>query len=403
MTSLGVAPPAPALERYASLLLDVGVGLQPGQVLAIGAHLEHSSLVHEIARQAYDRGAQHVDALYTDVVVQHAAASRARESSLGWTPPWLITRLETLAELGAARIAIIGDPEPALFADVDPGRLASSAMRPLAQKYAEVSGERALSATVAAFPTPGWANVVYGSPDTSRLWAAMEDALRLNDADPSGAWTTHLDGLDARATALNELGLTHIRFVAPGTDLVIGLVPRVRWVAARRTTRHGQVHVPNLPTEEVFTPPDAGNASGHVRLSRPTWINGRLVEDLVLEFADGRVTDVSGAGAAALGPLLDRDDGSRRLGEVAIVDQSSRIAQQRLTYFETLFDENASCHIALGDGRRLGVPGSDATDKINHSAVHLDLMIGSDDLSVFGVTASGSEAQIVRDNVWVLP
>jgi len=259
-----------------------------------------------------------------------------------------------------------------------------------------------LAWSIVGYATEGWARAVFGEPDVERLWRALERAVRLDEPDPAAAWREHVERLDARARALNERRFDAIRFRGPGTDLVLGLLPGSRWNSARNHTVWGQAHVPNLPTEEVFTTPDARRAEGVVRSTRPLHFAGAEIRDLTVRVSGGRVTEVrASAGEDTIRQNVALDEGASRFGEVALVDGTSRVGQLGLTFGNTLLDENATCHLALGHGLSFAVEAADRAGA-NVSDTHVDFMIGGPEVEVDGLEAGGAAVALLRGEEWQL-
>jgi len=401
------APPD-RLTDYARLVVRVGLNLQPGQVLAVNAFLEHAPLARAVAREAYAAGAQFVDVLYADQHVRRVHIQQAGDEGLAWSPPWLVKRMNDLGDTGGALLGITGNPEPELFADLDGGRVGRARMRAVAEASLHLT-EGICNWSIVAYPNEGWARTVFGEPDVERLWDAVATAVRLDEPDPVEAWRTHIDNLVGRADALNTRRFDALRYRGPGTDLTIGLHADSTWLAARDEVR-GFPFVPNMPTEEVFTTPDSRRVDGTVRATYPLQIQGTIVRGLEVRFENGRAVAVhADEGDELMRTHIATDDGAARLGEVALVDADSRIGRTGIVFCDTLFDENAAAHIALGAAIVQGVDGALALSHderqargVNQSSIHTDFMIGSRELDVWGVEKGCQESPILRKGDWVL-
>jgi aminopeptidase len=263
---------------------------------------------------------------------------------------------------------------------------------------------------VIACPTAGWACDLFGEPDVERLWREIADITRLNEPDPVAAWETHVRTLDERASSLSKCDLDALRFQGPGTDLTVGLIRGARWKGAGASTSAGQEYVANLPTEEVFTTPDRQRTEGTVRTTKPLYWYGSVAEEVELRFEAGRVVNARAArGEGFVRSKLETDEGAAYLGEVALVDNESRIGRRNLVFRNGLLDENAACHIAIGRGYTEPVEGADALSDdqrvaagINVSNIHIDLMIGAPDVDVDGLDRHGAVVPILREGEWVL-
>jgi aminopeptidase len=396
------------LRAYAQLAIRVGVNLQPGQTLAINALLEHAPLVRALTREGYESGARYVDVFYSDEHVRRAHIQYADDDALDFSPPWLVARYRELGESGAALCGVTGNPEPELFADLDGQRVGKARMRKVAEEALKLS-DRLCNWTIVAYPNDGWAQTVFGEPDVERLWQAVGTAVRLDEPDPVAAWQEHIARLDQRARALNERRFDHLDYRGPGTDLTIGLHPESEWHAALDESR-GIKHVANMPTEEVFTTPDARRVEGTVRSTLPLQIQGTIVRDLAIRFEGGRAVDVrASSGEEVMRTHIATDEGAAQLGEVALVDRDSRVGKTGVVFYNTLFDENAASHIALGTAIVQAVPWAAELSPeerhsrgVNHSSIHTDFMIGSDELEVDGLTPGGEAVPLLRGGVWQL-
>ena len=389
------------LVRYAELAVRVGANVQKGQTVFVLAHIEHTSLARAITRAAYEAGATYVAVEYRDPHIRKAMIQLGPDEALTYSPEWQQTF--TRASAGNAVIATTGDPEPELLSDLDGERVGRARMKEVNEIARQQLVDRSVNWTGVAYPTEGWATKVFGEPDVERLWEAVAFCTRLDEPDPVAAWRDHMARLESRAAKLTELQLDAVHYSGPGTDFTIGLLGNARWMSALFHTASGIEYVPNMPTEEIFTTPDCRRAEGTIRSSRPLALAGDVIEGLQVTVRDGRIVDVQADnGADVIRGQLASDDNAARFGELALVDGTSRVGRTETTFFDTLYDENATCHIAYG----FGIPevfDGDPGEGMNVSSVHTDFMVGGPELEVDGVTKDGKSIPILREDTWQLP
>ena len=388
------------LERYAELAVRVGANVQPGQEVFVQGLVEHAELVRALTRQSYRAGASFVNVAYQDQHIRRAMIEFGPDEALTYTPEWLKTTARWTA--GNAQLGTTGNPEPELLADLDGERVGRAVPLEAVEIYRGLHRKSSVNWCGVGAVTEGWAQQVLGEPDVERLWEKIAFCMRLDEPDPVAAWREHLDRLDARAGALTALQPDAIRYRGPGTDLTVGLLPTARWGSARFRTASGIEYVANMPTEEIFTTPDPSRAEGTIRSSMPLSLGGQLIRGLEFSFEDGRIVHVDAeTGADVVRGHLANIENADRLGELALVTKESRVGQTGTLFYSTLFDENATCHIAYG----FGVPNAfdgEPDERMNSSKIHVDFMVGGPELAVDAVLADGTELPLIRDEEWQL-
>ncbi len=405
------------LNLLAEVAIRVGLGLQSGQELLMTASLDALPLARRITEQAYRAGASLVTTLYTDDEAALMRYQFAPDSSFDHAAKWLYDGMGAAFKSGAARLAITGG-NPTLLSNQDPEKV-GRANRAVSQAYRpalELITRHAINWTIVASATPAWAAAMFPSeasdaPDLAlaKLWSAIFQTTRINGDDPVAAWKTHDAGLQRRAALLNEKRYSALQYRGPGTDFRLGLADGHLWLGGGTTAGNGLYCIPNMPTEEVFTSPHKGRADGTVTATKPLSHQGTMIEGIHVRFEKGRIVDARASrGQEVLQRLIDTDDGARRLGEVALVPHSSPIAASGMLFLNTLFDENAASHIALGqaytsclrEGDKL-TPEQLAARGANDSLIHVDWMIGSGELDIDGIAATGVAEPLMRQGEWV--
>jgi aminopeptidase len=395
------------LSVLADLAVAVGANVQPGQIVGVSAEIGHEEIARAIAASAYERGAKFVDVFYVDPLVKRARIEFAPEDTLEYVPPWYGERILALGEERGANIVTRGLTVPNALEGLDPARAGRDQL-PRLKETNVIVNERTVNWTIVAYPTVPWARLCYPGLDDdaalARLWEEVKHVSRLDEPDPLEAWEQRIAQLEAAAEALNDARLDAVHFEGEGTDLTIGLLPTSIWRMARWSTVDGVRHLPNVPTEEVFTTPDPQRVEGRVRSTKPLVLtDGTLVTGLQVRFESGRAVEITAdEGAEVLRGRTQIDDGAARLGEVALVDRESRIGQLGTVFYETLLDENAASHIALGAGFTFAVESDEDRARINESASHIDFMIGGNDVDVTGVLRDGERVPLLRSGVWQL-
>jgi len=391
------------LERYAKLVAEVGANIQPDQQVIVIAPPSSAPLVRAIAVECFKRGARFVDPWYFDPYVKRIRALEADPGTLEFVPRWYPKRLLDISEAHGSRISISPNTPPGLMAGVDPA-VAGRDQLPTMREGFEVINAKTTNWCVVPWASETWATVVHPDLAPSAALAKLNEELvyllRLDEPDAAAAWRERGAQLQDVGTRLTEHHFDALRFEGPGTDLTIGLLPTSRFAGGGSTNIDGVRSISNLPTEEVFTAPDPQRADGVVTATKPLDLSGVLVRGLRVRFEAGRVVEIEAeSGAEALRARCAKDEGASRLGELALVDREGRIGKSGITYFSTLLDENAASHLALGGAYATSV-GDEDRGRINKSGIHIDFMIGSDDVAVTGLHADGTEVPVLRGGTW---
>jgi len=407
------------LKKYAEVIVRIGLNVRQGQRLIItnsrirGVPLHTAPLVHEVAQQAYAAGARYVEVIWGDEELLRLRLQNAPRETLTEYPQWQISGLMDMIEHGDAMLTIVAD-NPDLMAGFDPEAVAALQKVHL-ENYNRVGtavSRNAVNWCVVAASGPAWAAKMF--PDLkpqeaeSKLWKAIFEATRIDQSDPITAWQDHIRKLQAYSKYLHSKQYSALHYKGPGTDLTLGLPRGHKWISAQSLAENGVVFTPNLPTEEVFTLPDRHRAEGTIAASLPLSYGGTLIEDFSLTFEHGRIVRVNARkGEAVLQKLIETDEGAAHLGEVALVPASSPIAQRGQLFYNTLFDENASCHIAIGRAYRFTLTGGEEltdeefiTSGGNNSLTHVDFMVGSNKMDIDGIREDGSAEPVMRSGEW---
>lgn len=401
------------LDRLAELAIRVGLGLTPGQELVMTAPVEALPLARSITEHAYRAGASLVTTILADDQATLARYRHAPDASFDKAPAWLFDGMAAAFRDGAARLAIVGD-DPSLLAGQDPDRVArvnrarSRAYRPAL----ELITSSAINWTIVAAATPAWAKAVFPNRSEEAALAALWDAIfaasRVDGPDPVAAWAEHNAALARRRRMLDDRRYAALHFRGPGTDLRVGLADGHAWMGGASMAKNGVVGNPNIPTEEVFTTPHMARTEGIVTATKPLAHAGTLIRDIRVRFEGGRIVEASAsAGQEVLERMIGTDEGARRLGEVALVPNSNPIGRSGVLFLNTLFDENAASHIALGQAYAKCFVDDDLSEAeladrgANRSLIHVDWMIGSAETDVDGITASGEAEPLMRRGEWV--
>ncbi len=401
------------LDKLAEVAIKVGLRLQPGQDLVMTSPLAATPLARRIVEHAYKAGAGLVTCLFNDDEMTLARFRHGGDASFDRAAGWLYDGMAQAFAKGAARLAVRGE-NPMLLAGEDSEKVSrankanSVAYRPALEKITGFD----INWTIVAYPDPEWAKLVFPGDDADAAVGKLADAIfsasRVDVDDPVGAWQAHNAALKSRTEWLNARRFHALHFSGPGTDLTVGLADGHAWRGGASLAKNGVTCNPNIPTEEVFTTPHAWRVEGTARSTKPLSYQGTLIDDISVRFEKGRIVEATASkGAEVLGKVLDTDEGARRLGEVALVPNSSPISKSGLLFYNTLFDENAACHIALGqcysdcflDGASLS-PEQVAAQGGNKSLIHIDWMIGSGEIDIDGLDADGKRTPVMRKGEW---
>jgi aminopeptidase len=401
------------LEKYAELAVKVGVNVQEGQILVVNATLDAAQLVRLVVKQAYEVGAKDVVVNWTDDTVSRTKYDLAPDETFTEYPEWRAKETEALAGKGAAFMSIISS-SPDLLKGVNPQRIATyqkAAGKALANYRKMIQSDK-VSWTVIAAASPAWAAKVFPNEasenQVTKLWDAIFKATRVDTENPVEAWKKHDENLHEKVHYLNEKHYAKLHYKAPGTDLTIELPKNHIWVGAGSINEKGNEFMANMPTEEVFTVPFRTGVNGTVSSTKPLSYGGNIIDRFSLKFENGKIVDVKAEeGEEILRHLVETDEGSHYLGEVALVPYNSPISQSNILFFNTLFDENASNHLAIGSAYAFCIEGGKKMSSedlkengLNESITHVDFMIGSEQMDIDGITADGKTEAIFRGGNW---
>lgn len=401
------------LHKYAELAVKVGANVQKGQTLIINTSLDAAELVRLIVKQAYEQGAYHVKVNWSDDTVTRLRYDMAAEESFLDEPKWYAGEMLELVQKGAAVLHIVSS-DPDLLNGVSTERLQNHQVtyRKAMTTYRELQMSDKFSWSIIAVPSKAWAAKVFPHlPEDKQidaLWEAIFKAVRVDQPDPIAAWEQHIENLSSKAAYLNDKNYKKLHYIAEGTDLTIELPEGHLWVAADSINKDGNSFLANLPTEEVFTAPLKTGVNGTVASTKPLSYNGNIIDEFKITFKDGKIVDYSAkVGEASLKQLVELDEGSSYLGEVALVPHGSPISQSGVLFYNTLFDENASNHLAIGCSYAFNLKGGKEMAReqleqagMNQSLAHEDFMIGSADMDIFGITEDGTKEQIFAKGNW---
>lgn len=402
------------LDNYADLVIKFGVNLQKNQGLEIICPVEKREVAHALARSAYKAGAKIVRMRWHDEIFDKICYEHADTTALAEIPKWYVDSKNYLVENGYCYIAVSAE-DPAIFKDIAPEKIATvaKARSKALKKFSDAVMANGLRWCVVSVPTLAWAKQVFPHAENPEeaLSQAIEITMRLDTENPTLEWEKHIDTLERRAKFLNDKNFEYIRFKNnKGTDLRVGLAIDHQWISAKEKAQDGIHFVANMPTEEVFTAPHREKVDGVLVSALPLCENGQIIDDFTIKFKNGKIVDFSAKkGYETLKHLIETDSGTYRLGEIALIGKNSPVAKCNVLFYNTLFDENASCHLAIGKGYPTTIKnGESYTIKelkekgLNDSTEHIDFMIGTSDMSVIGVEKDGKESVLFKDGEWVI-
>lgn len=401
------------LSKYAELAVKIGVNIQKGQYLYITASTDANEFVRLVTKKAYEHGARHVFVDFIDDYITRQRYELAPEDSFDFYPEWKVQERESLAEQGAAFMSIMSQ-SPDLLKGIDSKRIAAAqkAAGIALNKYRQYVQSDKISWTVIAVPSKDWAAKVFPElPENEQvdaLWSAIFKATRSNLEHPVEAWKQHNDTLHEKVDYLNAKNYAKLHYTAPGTDLTIELPKGHIWCGASSVNEQGHSFMANMPTEEVFTVPNKTGVNGYVASTKPLSYGGNIIDNFKISFENGRIMNIEAEqGEEVLKALVETDEGSHYLGEVALVPHQSPISDSGLLFFNTLFDENASNHLAIGSAYAFCLQGGKNMSSeellqhgLNQSITHVDFMIGSQNMNIDGVTEDGKVEAIFRNGNW---
>ncbi len=402
------------LKKFADLVLSIGVNLQKGQGLELACPVEKREVAEAFTEVAYSLGSKIVRIRWEDEIIDKINYSFADEQTLCEIPKWFVDSKNYLMEKNFCYVAIAAD-DPSIFKDIPSDKIAAvaKARSQALKKFSDCVMANGIRWCVVSIPTPAWAKQVFPNAENAEelLAKAIIKTMRLDKENPTLEWKKHIETLDKRAEFLNSHSFSSLKFKSEnGTDLTVGLADKHLWLSAKEKAKDGISFVANMPTEEIFTAPHKDRVDGVLYSSMPLCENGQIIDNFKITFKKGKIVDFAAEkGYATLKNLIETDQGTKRLGEVALIGKNSPIAESKILFFNTLFDENASCHLAIGKAYPTTIKNGENLSKkelkalgANDSIEHVDFMIGTNDLSVIGVKQNGEEIQLFNNGEWVI-